>query len=908
MEINNKNMKTLNKLRDAIVDSNVIYIAISFITKSGIDMLFKDIDTWNKKILVVTTNDENITDQKAIDRLLELGADVRVINKELNDVEFHGKFIATEGNINFALAGSFNLTGNSFTGKIETIVKADFEDTKETFIELWEMAHDHTMAKFNNNIHEDIKLMDEVVVESNLVPNDMQSKTLDEIDSLIRDGERRFLLWAATATGKTITSLLLREKLNRPKTLFIVNQNKILESAHEDYSKHRPNWINRIYNKQTNLDEVDVLFITSQTAKKLIDKNPDVFYNFQLLVVDETHHLGPNSEYEVIFDSFDREEKIIFGMTATPRRTKEPLHVILKYGGEKNVVGRITADVALEKELIVPMKYYDISSESEDDVEKDISSVVEVLNKLETSDGGKLKAIIFTNNIPNSKLVSNRLNELGINSIPVTSSDNKYSLHKLNEMISNEEHELNALVTVDMFNEGVDLPSVNTIVMLRKTESKIVYTQQIGRVLRKSKNKKYANVIDVVNNKDVEFEKYISLFGLDGVEDPLDALKKLVEALNKNVDENGRVKIETEFGNEFNLNKIDEDTIIKLISKSKMKTKLIDYYKEHLLEKSLTDGELRLSNIEEIMDEKVQLISNTFRLGGGSFKFENDLPWIVELFKEYHEIKNIRHHDKLTTKDKIVIELLSWLPITTSTIEDKSNILDLINGSEVKMTHKWLSYFGGYYNNGSDLISVKLFNPEYYELVKDVFIVDFDNSTIKFKYNSSSSYDFYLNEIVNYLQTNNRDDLFKVNTWYSTYEMGFMLGYLVVLQTGDFKTFKLEYESSGQELEMAIKASVKSKKTDKNFDNYIKDDETIVFSRANKSNHYDKDDIVHLFLNSDGGVSKKYFTNKNLLLYVGSADLKSGKLRPTDKKDKPYYYEFNTEYKIDYREQALLKY
>ncbi len=899
-------------LRESIMNSNYIAIGVSYITSKGLDEIFKGIDVSNKEIYIITTNDDGITNQSSIDYMNNLGAKVRIINKEINKQGFHAKFVYFKGKRNVAYSGSFNITKESFDGKIENIIESSFEETKEIFESLWDSA---TPAE-NISFACDNKFIDTIInsdikdIEIKLNP--MQKKAMDEINDLLEKKEKKFLLWAATGTGKTILSMLFRERINSSKTLFIVHQNKIIESAMNDYKRFRPSLNIIKYSQDININNAyDVIFITDKSARKLLDINKDFLRNFESVIFDECHHIGPETYQEELFDFFVRENKYIFGMTATIRRTDKPLYLLMKFEGKENVVGKVTMDLALKEKIIIPMKYYIANGDDENltkdnDIIFNLNKSLDYIKKLNTSDNGKPKILFFVDTINNAEIVSRELNNKGIESISINSNVTKnISLEKIISRLSNEADNLQSLVTINMFNEGVDIPCVNTIVMLRKTKSEIIYTQQIGRGLRKFNNKTHLNVIDVVKNNEMDFNRYVSLFGLEKEMGPMETLKKLLSYINK--EENLIEGDPTKNHNEFFIEKMSSKDIVKLLSEKNMDIKFLNSFNKKIFDHIIHEEKLNLFDAEELLNESINIIANTFK-SDVKYKFKVSNPWVVEFFKEYMQLfRRDLDINKITTNEKVLIELMSWMPITSSTINEKRKVLELLNGREVELNRTWLSYFVGYNIKENSLI--RFFMPPYKDNMEYFTKVN-DNKLLLNLNSLSKEATFFINEIKRYLISNMRNDKFKFKAWYSLSEVSFMMGYVNIYQGGEFRPSTL-YENREEIKEYAINSIVTDNKSGRKniYNNFIKNDSEIIFARTKRNSKidYSPDEVIRLFVRSNNGVAKKIFSNPKMLIYLGESSIDENNLRPIENNGEFNQYKFTLKDKLPVEERFLLE-
>ncbi len=260
---------------------------------------------------------------------------------------------------------------------------------------------------------------------------------------------------------------------------------------------------------------------TIQTLSKddvLSTFKPD---EFDYIVYDEVHRIGASS-YQKLYNYF--KPKFILGMTATPERS-DGLDIYKFF--DYNIAYEIRLQEAMEENLISPFHYYGVSElivdgkviEDKDDFNKLIDSnrVTHIIDKIERYGycGNRVKGLIFVSRKEEAIKLSQLFNERGYRTVALTGLD---SQTRREECVNKLEQEswsdgLDYIFTVDIFNEGIDIPAVNQIVMLRPTESAIIFIQQLGRGLRRFKNKDYVVVIDFIGNYEKNFLIPIALSG-----------------------------------------------------------------------------------------------------------------------------------------------------------------------------------------------------------------------------------------------------------------------------------------------------------------------------------------------------------------------------------------------------------
>lgn len=803
MIILNKNNEILKELRNNLKWAKEIDICISYITDNGLKEIADLLE--DKKVRVITTTDDYITTPKA---LIELDSkyDVRVIQKEDVQRGFHSKFIELRNDdTRKIMIGSLNLTHTALFNKFETVTFLDLNEEDSEFEYLWNLS----LARKVKDIIDDYNYRFDIYVEANEFfkkrigssiedrPNDMQIPALAELKKLRSRDINRALLWAATGTGKTYLSAFDARQFKFKKLLFIVHNRTIIGSAKKDYRKFfsMKNILELYTENAIEIDNSEIVFATEKTLSILMDKEgdkyiPNLLDKFDYIIFDEVHKLGPENIQGKIFKEIKNDKsKFILGMTATPNRSDHPGYLFSQF---ENVVGKINIEKAMELGLICNFKYVGVDVEANfnqselnnNEIDLMIDKFIESLIDKDRpwwdkKYKRKIKGIIFTSTISESIEVARKMTDKGFKSIDIHSKSgmNNFEIEKNILDLQSENNDLNFLVTVDKFNEGVDIPKINTIGMFRFTNSSIIYTQQIGRGLRTDgQEEKYLNIIDLVGNQSSAFNRISGLRGRPL--NPRIILESIVrEGELKNTDPeiepitNGRI------GLDFDLTEIASRKIIDSLSKISFDK----FFKERANEIHKTYGrKISLVNIEKDFGESIQLISSSFRENAGLN--QGDKCWISILL-------NSAGYDLtgLTEQENIIIELFSWMPITTSSPKEKVEILKLLENKEANLSGKWYSYFSGTNFNTkakSQLVECDLL---------DNFKFDIDNeiltTNINFKEFSKPA-KFIFEEIKKYLEFNkDRNDFLSQGTWYTMYEISFLAGYSAKQNRGHFKRF-----------------------------------------------------------------------------------------------------------------------
>lgn len=346
-------------------------------------------------------------------------------------------------------------------------------------------------------------------------PNKMQELALKALGTLHERKEPRALLVSATGTGKTYLSAFDVMSYNPKRVLFLAHRKRILSASMQSYKKLLgDHYSYEIFEAGSACNATCVFAMCSTIVRHLSDLDPKAF---DYIIVDEAHRTG-SASYRTIMDYF--EPKFYLGMTATPNRTDgydvfEMFNHVIAY--------QITLQDALANDMLVPFHYYGIADLKIDYEEQDDLSlfskltsedrVRHIVQKIEeyVVDKSNRRGLIFCNRNEEASELSRKFNELGYKTVALSGANTD---QERDEAIAKlESGELEYIFSVDIFNEGIDIPSVNQIIMLRKTESAIVFVQQLGRGLRKDGDKEYALVLDFIGNYQKNYFVPVALSG-----------------------------------------------------------------------------------------------------------------------------------------------------------------------------------------------------------------------------------------------------------------------------------------------------------------------------------------------------------------------------------------------------------
>lgn len=870
MIILNKKDEIYRKLKELAEWADQIEVGVAFITDGGfkiIESFFKE-----KNVKFITTTNEFITGSNAL-RLMNNNYSLKIIDNDERD--FHSKIINfMNGDKRITMIGSLNITKKAFFEKFESVNIIESNIKEETFKYLWDEVAVEIDDEYINTyeskylINKRIKAMtfNEFKEKSGFKPRGMQIETLEEILEVRERGSNRALLWAATGTGKTILSAFDVLRHSKKKTLFIVHNRTIIQSAMEDYK-------NILFDRKIielfsfNKNEVydsDVVFSTEKTVRKLIEDDSQFMEQFDYIVFDEAHKIGRETNQEFILKKIiEDDDKFILAMTATPRRTKDKTFVINLF---KEVVGRVDTKEAIEKGFIVGFNYYAAEVDVDYDDQGDLSKVdlnlminkfVEKLNTINTWDGKKIKGLIFTKTIVEADNIADILTDKGYISQSIHSKKNLKTDDITSAIIKlqSDDDPLEFLVTVDKFNEGVDIPKVNTIGMFRFTESSIIYTQQIGRGLRKLETPgKKLNIIDLVGNFNRKDNNVNRIEGLWGGKTRSPKTSLVDTVLKKTYPEV-----------EFNINKIAMDKILKSISglsyEKYFNEKLSDLHK-------LYKEDINLLSIENSLGEDLSTILNNKR--NTKTVTTSSRSWYLDCLRTAGYDLDFTNVPKL---EELLIDLFSWMPLSASTPEEKESILKLLYGEKVELKPKWISYFTGrsYYDNKlTQLVKVDL--TKFFTIENKV--------EVKINLESLSSKTIYfLGTIRDYLKVNvGRNDKLVIDKWYSKAEIGFMAGYTSSVSRGKFPIFS---KDEAYDPEVRFLTNTILREDEQRYQNkIISKNEMILCSSDTEDLVQDK---IHNFIGKDLFNKKK----RTMFKYIGSPQkVTSVEISETWKEDK----------------------
>ncbi|GAA1819253.1 DEAD/DEAH box helicase [Brevibacterium celere] len=355
-------------------------------------------------------------------------------------------------------------------------------------------------------------------------PNAMQEEALEEIAKVRTAGEKKALVVSATGTGKTILAALDVKAAKPERTLFVVHREQILDRAIEEFTKVldlSPDDIGKYVGSHKEIDRKFV-FATVQSLGSIAKLQNFDRNHFDYILIDEVHRAGAQMHRNII-EYF--QPSFMLGITATPERTDD-FNVYSLF--DFNVPYEIRLQKALDEDMLAPFHYYGIADFelngqliSDASILRDLVSEERVAHLVDAIEiyghaGAAVKGLIFCSRKEEATELSRLLNEREVHGKQLRTraltGDDPVAMREsvVNQL---EAGHLDYILTVDVFNEGIDIRSVNQVIMLRQTKSSIVFTQQLGRGLRKSDGKSHLIVIDFIGNYANNYMVPIALFG-----------------------------------------------------------------------------------------------------------------------------------------------------------------------------------------------------------------------------------------------------------------------------------------------------------------------------------------------------------------------------------------------------------
>ena len=535
---NNQTTNFYNNITKLLVECESFTFNVAFISFSGLQLLldsFKISEQKGIKGKILSSTYLNFTQVKALEKIKEFkNIELRIYDSNESNIGFHSKSYIYEFKNDYkVIIGSSNITASAFKSNIEwnvkTLSKKDdifLQDVLSEFDTLWNnsyIANDEFLLEYSNFLQNQKKeFVPSFSFKKDIKRNFMQEKALQRLEELRNSGEKKALIIAATGSGKTYLSAFDVKKFKAKRVLFLVHRENILLSAKDSFENILGEKFSYgLYTGNKKEQDKDYIFSTIQTMNNSYENFSSE--QFDYIIIDEAHHITSPS-YKKVVDYFN--PKFLLGLTATSNRMDgNSIYEVF----DENIACDIRLNDALEHNLVVPFHYFGISDIKSIDYENiDLSKIDELAKLLNVNKraefiveqmnfyshiGNKRKVIGFCVSKEHASFMSEKFNENKINSISLTSVDSIEKREEYIKKLEDENDSLEVIFTVDIFNEGVDIPSINTVLFLRPTNSPIVFIQQLGRGLRKHKNKEFLTVLDFIGNHKKAYLIALALVG-----------------------------------------------------------------------------------------------------------------------------------------------------------------------------------------------------------------------------------------------------------------------------------------------------------------------------------------------------------------------------------------------------------
>ena len=551
--------KVISSVEDELLRCEEFQISVAFITMGGVTPLLqtlKELEEKGVKGQILTTNYLNFSEPRALEKLNEL----KNITLKMYDVEAAGNGFHTKGyifkkeEIYRIIIGSSNMTSAALTVNKEwntKLISTESGEIAEEIVDEFQNLWNSEYALPYNDFYEVYKERYNIVKHQReiakseeilslekyrLKPNSMQERFIANLRKILERGEERALLISATGTGKTYASAFAMRELGFKRVLFLVHRVTLAKQAKNSFEK--------VFDKKVTMGlvgagsyeyEKDYVFATVETLNRdthLFQYQPN---DFDCIILDEAHH-SSNNIYTKVIHYF--KPKLFLGMTATPDKREDNqegknIYEIFHY----QIAHEIRLQQAMEDNLLCPFHYFGISeiislddrtlqaAKLTEEEFNQLTSDERVRHIIEQSEyygysGERVKGLIFCSRVKECEELSRKFNACGYRTVALSGKDSEEKRQEAFERLAMEETDatqemqpLDYIFSRDILNEGVDIVEVNQVIMLRPTQSPIVFIQQLGRGLRKAPGKEYVVILDFIGNYNNNFMIPVALSG-----------------------------------------------------------------------------------------------------------------------------------------------------------------------------------------------------------------------------------------------------------------------------------------------------------------------------------------------------------------------------------------------------------
>ena len=803
--------KVISSIEDELLSCDKFQISVAFITMSGITPLLQTLKELEEKNIsgeILTTNYLSFSEPKALKKLHELkNIQLKMYDVDAADEGFHTKgYIFKNREIYRIIIGSSNITSSAFTsnkewntkvisteqGEIAEQILAEFNQLwnsqyaldYEDFIENY--AQQYEVVKHQRDVAKDGRITS--LEKYKLQPNSMQVGFITNLKKILALGEERALLISATGTGKTYASAFAMRELGFKRVLFLVHRNQLAKQAKRSYEK--------VFNKQISMGivgagkheyDADYVFATRDTLWREEHLHHYKPTDFDCIILDEAHHSAADT-YQRIMNYF--KPKLWLGMTATPDKRDDNIegrniYEIFHY----QIAYEIRLQQAMEENMLCPFHYFGISDLSmigdgkgrnktitTQDFnllisDERVKHIIEQANYFGYS-GDRVKGLIFCSRIAESRELSDKFNKM-INpdtgkyyrTIALNGDADENERAEAFERLAMDEADatddiqpLDYIFSVEILNEGVDIIEVNQVIMLRPTQSPIVFIQQLGRGLRKADGKEFVVILDFIGNYEKNFMIPIALSG-DRTYNP-DTIRKYVISGNSTIpgastvhfDPIAKEKIFRSIDKIRGMKAIIKDSYISLKNRLGRVPYLMDFYENGeidplvIIREFKTYQDFLVSVEKECYREKIsdqekltlEYLSKTILSGVRPYEleilkrlFKSDQISMSELADE---LKQVYLHSFDEASLENAIQVLEGRFVSKEEEYQKYKKIDIIGDHDAKFIHRMGSY------------AKRLQHREFYKQMEDLIRVGLRRYQDKFDKNQTADGPFVLYE------------------------------------------------------------------------------------------------------------------------------------------------------------------